>query len=165
MASATLYSLLLLALPITLFMLVYGWSRFWNNAFSLDFIALLLIFIAAVILHEAIHAVGWKVFGGLAWSDLTFGIDRKTLSPYCHARAPMRAQAYRIGAALPGILTGIVPALVGIVFADAALTLLSAVMVSAAVGDALVLWVIRDVPPQAWVLDHPKNAGCYVKLD
>jgi len=160
---ATILSIVMLSVPLLIYILIHGWSAFWASAFEYDLLIALFVFVALIVIHELIHAVGWKVFGNLRWQDLTFGIDRKTLSPYCHAKVPMRANAYRIGAALPGILTGIAPAIISIVQANAPLMLLSAVMISAAVGDLLVLWVIRDVPGDALVKDHPSNAGCYVK--
>jgi hypothetical protein len=33
---------------------------------------------------------------------------------------------------------------------------------AAAGGDALVLWRIRQEPAEAWVLDHPTQAGCMI---
>ncbi|MBE0690578.1 MAG: DUF3267 domain-containing protein [Anaerolineae bacterium] len=118
--------------------------------------------LVGIVLHEGIHALGWKFFGNLRWRDLRFGVDRKTLSPYCHARVPMSARAYRIGALLPGILTGLLPTVAGIVLEHAFLTAIGAVLLSAAIGDLIVLWVLRTIPPDAHVLDHPSNAGCYV---
>jgi hypothetical protein len=165
MARVTILSLVLLVVPMLVYILIYGFDAFWSGVFGgYNFIVAVLIVIAAIVAHEGIHAIGWKLFSGLGWDQIKFGIDRKTLSPYCHARAPMRASAYRIGAALPGILLGVVPIIVGLVGASAGWTAFGALLLSAAVGDALVLWVIRDVPADAWVLDHPSNAGCYVKV-
>jgi hypothetical protein len=160
---ATILGIVMLVVPLLIYILIHGWGAFWATALGYDWLTALIAIVALIVIHELIHAVGWKVFGKLRWQDLTFGIDRKTLSPYCHAKVPMRADAYRIGAALPGILTGVVPAIIGIAQANAPLTLLAAFMISAAVGDLLVLWVIRDVPGDALVKDHPSNAGCYVK--
>jgi hypothetical protein len=165
MARVTILSLVLLVVPMLVYILIYGFDAFWSGVFGgYNFIVAVLIVIAAIVAHEGIHAIGWKLFSGLGWDQIKFGIDRKTLSPYCHARAPMRASAYRIGAALPGILLGVVPIIVGLVGASAGWTAFGALLLSAAVGDALVLWVIRHVPADAWVLDHPSNAGCYVKV-
>ena len=35
-------------------------------------------------------------------------------------------------------------------------------MLVAAAGDVLILWVLRGVPPRAWVQDHPRQVGCLV---
>ena len=161
----TIWSLVLLALPIVAFIVIYGSSAFWDGLFrDYNLLVAILILIVAIIGHEGIHALGWKIFGELRWDQLRFGIDRKTLSPYCHALAPMKVQAYRIGAVLPGLVTGVLPTVIGLVQANAGLTAFGALMLSAAIGDFLVLWVIREVPADALVLDHPSNAGCYVKV-
>ena len=159
----TILSLVMFAIPILVFGLLHGFDALWLGLFgSVNWLALFVWMIAAIVAHEAVHAVGWKGVGGLRWNDLRFGLDRKTPSPYCHAKAPMTARAYRIGAALPGIVTGVLPWLLGLIWADAGWTLLGAILVSAAIGDLIVLWVLRSVRGDALMLDHPANAGGYV---
>ncbi|MCA9903976.1 MAG: DUF3267 domain-containing protein [Anaerolineae bacterium] len=158
----TLLSLALLVLPIVIYWVFHGFAVFWVGLSGITFIAWIAAILVGIILHEGIHALGWKTFGNLRWRDLSFGVDRATLSPYCHAHVPMTAAAYRIGALLPGILIGFLPAIIGIVLADAFLTAMGAFLLSAAIGDFIVLWVLRTIPANAHVLDHPSNAGCYV---
>lgn len=154
-------SVLLIVLSLLPFVLVYGLSYLQDGIGSL---LLLPLFIVLIVLHEAFHAIGWKYAGGLKWSKFKFGFSWKGLAPYCHATMPMNIQGYRFGAALPGIVTGVVPLVIGTIIGDAVLTFVSAVMISAAVGDIYVLWTLRDMPPHAQVIDHPKNAGCLVLL-
>jgi hypothetical protein len=156
-------SLLLFVLPLLPYWSLYGFGGFWGTLFGADFVALLILTLLLIVAHEGVHALGWKFAGGLQWSQLKFGFMWKTLSPYCHAQAPMTAQAYRIGAMLPLVITGILPWLIGLARADAGLTFIGAVMISAAIGDLMVVWVIRQVQATALVLDHPANAGCYVR--
>lgn len=154
-------SVLLWLLPLVPFVWLYGMPYFLANASNL---AVLPGFIVLVILHELFHAIGWKYAGGLKWSKFKFGFSWRGLAPYCHATAPMNIQGYRFGAALPGIVTGVVPLIIGTLLGDAALTFVSAVMISAAIGDIYVLWTLRNMPPYAQVIDHPNNAGCLVLL-
>lgn len=121
---------------------------------------LLPLFVLLIVAHEVVHAIGWKVSSGLAWRDFKFGFLWKSLSPYCHAKKPMPVMAYRIGAALPGIVTGVLPLLVALLTGDGTLAVISAVMISAAVGDIYVLWSVRNVPDNAELIDHPSQAGC-----
>jgi len=158
----TLLSLGLLVAPVIIYWLIHGFGAFWAGLAGISILSWIAAVVLGVILHEGIHALGWKFFGNLRWRDLSFGVDRSTLSPYCHARVPMSARAYRIGALLPGILTGLLPTLAGIAVGHAFLTAMGAVLLSAAIGDLIVLWVLRTIPPAARVLDHPSNAGCYV---
>jgi hypothetical protein len=132
-----------------------------GNWFSIQTAVYLIILI---VVHEAIHAIAWKFASGLPWSQFKFGIDKKSLSPYCHATAPMGVQAYRIGGGAPLVLVGILPFVISLLNGDSQLALLSAIMISAAVGDIFVLWTLRNVPDDALCLDHPSQAGCIVYL-
>ncbi len=164
--SAKWITLMLLLVPLAVYWLLHGFQHMFN--FGMPRLQVVLILLAAflmgIVIHEGLHAIGWMTFGRFSWREIRFGIDTKTLSPYTHAQVHMTATAYRIGAAIPGIITGLLPALVGIVLADGMVTLFGATMLSAAVGDVLVLWIIRDVPGNALVLDHPTQAGCMVKI-
>lgn len=159
---ASLLALAILIVPLVLFSIIYGPSSFLGSLSDVELLPAFLIVISAIIAHEALHAIGWKVFGRLPWSALSFGVDWKTLSPYCHAKAPMRAYAYRIGAVLPGLVTGILPLLIGLASGDMLWVLFGAFMTSAATGDIYVLWLIRHLPAHVWVIDHDSHAGCYV---
>jgi hypothetical protein len=120
------------------------------------------VIIAGVVVHELLHGLGWKWFGGLAWRDIQFGFHWQGLVPYAHARVPMPARAYRWGGALPGLVTGGLPVAVGLAFGQPVVLLLGAFFLLAALGDAMVLWAIRRVPATARVLDHPSLPGCLV---
>lgn len=163
MQTALRDAVLLLVVPLLIHLVMWGigepFAQILRGEVLLLALPTVLVFIVA---HEIIHAVTWKFLSGLPWSQIQFGFDRATLSPYCHATSPMTARVYRIGAAMPGILTGLLPLVYGLVMASAPWTLLGAFMTSAAVGDLYVLRAIKDVPGHARVIDHPKNAGCYV---
>lgn len=120
------------------------------------------VFILGVIVHELLHGLGWLWRGKLAPAEIKFGIQWKALMPYAHAEVPMTASAYRWGAALPGLVTGLLPALVGLALGQPSLLLLGAFFLLAAVGDMMILWAIRRVPAHARVLDHPTLPGCLV---
>jgi hypothetical protein len=157
-------------LSLTLFILGFvpyllTWRKFPLTTSFGETLLLLVNVVALVVLHEAVHAIGWVLFGRLPLSAITFGIDRKTLSPYAHSRLPMRMWGYRIGAVLPGIVTGLLPALYGAAANSAFWSWAGAVLLSGAAGDLYVLWLLRDLPGDAQVLDHPQKAGCYVLRD
>ena len=77
----------------------------------------------------------------------------------------MGVNAYRIGGILPLIFTGLIPWMIGLVLADAVITMLGSLLIAGAVGDIYVLWSLRNVPSSARVIDHESNAGCVVLLD
>lgn len=159
--SGTVLSLVMLALPLAVYAVFYGVGSLFRYEGS-DLLVMLVLFIALIFAHEGFHALGWMLFGGIKPSQISFGFLWKTLSPYAHAKAPMTAQAYRIGVILPLIFTGLLPFVVALALGSTPLAVVSALMISAAIGDVLVLWVIREVGAERLVLDHPSRIGCVV---
>jgi hypothetical protein len=143
------------------FWLLHGF-RGWLSMSPLTGLAVAVALLLLLVIHELLHALAWMVAGGFRWEQITFGFDRASLSPYTHVATPMTARAYRIGAATPGVLTGALPVLVAWTLGSGPLSLIGALMSVGAVGDLIVLWVIRRVPGDTLVMDHPTNAGCWV---
>lgn len=150
-------SVVLFVLPLVIFWQFH--PLVWGDMFNLQTIFWIIVL---VIVHEGVHAIAWKVTSGLAWSQFKFGIDAKSLSPYCHATAPMDIQAYRIGGGAPLVVVGVVPFIYALAVGRALWAFLSAVLISAAVGDIYVLWSLRQVPAGSLCADHPSQAGCIV---
>ena len=122
----------------------------------------LLVLVAGIVIHEAIHGFGWAIAGGLRASDVKFGVLWGTLTPYAHPRVPIPARVYRIGASMPGLLMGLLPALTGIATGIAVLSFWGAVFLSVAGGDLLVLIKLGTVPGDVLVQDHPTRFGCQI---
>ena len=125
-------------------------------------LALTLAVILGIFLHEAIHGIGWMIFGRKRFDVIRFGFQWKSLTPYAHLQEPVEVNAYRIGAFLPGFLLGICVYILSLVLGDGNLFWFSLVHTSAAGGDWLILWLLRHVRAGTLVEDHPTNAGCYV---
>lgn len=169
---ANLYGLFLspflLGVILIPFSIRWGWDALftWRQEMNLSVVATLAIFILAfavsVVVHELLHALGWMIAGRIGWRQMEFGVNM--LTPYAHTSLAMPARAYRIGAALPSVLLGMIPGLIAIVIGSGWLALYGAIMLMSAVGDLMVLWLLRDVPGDAMVLDHPSKAGCQVIL-
>lgn len=152
-------SLALMVVTLLPHLLIRGFDpEFRAGEYLAGFILVFVLLIA----HEATHALGWIIFGGVPIRKIRFGFALKTLTPYAHAQVAMPATGYRIGTLLPGIVTGLLPVIIGTIINQAWITAAGAFLTSGAVGDLLVLYVIRNIPGTALVIDHPTNAGCYV---
>lgn len=152
-------SIALTVLPMIPHLILWGRA---GEVTSVDFLRGLVGTLFLIVAHEIVHAAGWIIFGRVPPGKIKFGIMWKTGSPYAHAEVPMRAWGYRIGAILPLFITGLLPVALGTAVNQAWLTVAGAILVSGAVGDLVVLWVIREIPADALVIDHPSNAGCFV---
>jgi hypothetical protein len=130
-----------------------------DGAFWLTWVAILFVGILA---HEGVHAVGFRLFGGVPWSSISFGVIWKALTPYAHTSTAMPAGGYRQAVLLPGLVTGLVPALIGLAVGSDVLSLAGAVLLGSAGGDWTVWQAIRSVPSSTLVADHPTDIGAVV---
>ena len=113
--------------------------------------------------HSAAASSGsWAFFAKKPLGVIHLGFQWKTLTPYAHCKEPLEVNAYRLGAFMPGLVLGILPALAGILTGSGWLLMFGIFFTIAAGGDLLILWLIRSVPAGRLVEDHPPPAGCYV---
>ncbi len=127
----------------------------------LPWLAVALLFLAGVAVHELLHAAGF-VLGGAAPATVRIRVHWPTLTPYATCSTLVSPRAYRVAGALPGVALGLVPAVVGVALGQGALTVWGALFTGLAAGDFVVLWLIRDLPADALVQDHPARLGCRV---
>jgi len=155
---------LLIAIPAAmlqaiLFFLLHGFPATPANAnMTLYGFALLL----GILVHELIHMFAWAFFAKKPLSAFKLGFQWKSLTPYAHCKEPMDIRPYRIGSYAPGLLLGILPWVISLFTGNLLLFLFGLLYTTAAGGDMLILWIIRNVKPNTLVEDHPTNAGCYI---
>ena len=118
--------------------------------------------LAGTYVHELIHATSFRRIGRASKAAVGIGIHWKVLTPYAWCKDPIAAGAYRWVAVLPGILLGIVPFVVSLIVVNAWLAAWGVFFTLAASADFLVLWLIRDVEPATWIIDHPSRCGCAI---
>ena len=175
MKEANIYAVLGMAPFMVVFIVLYvqlwGWDMLvtqWSGLFDgfqnllISYGVFLLIFAVGIVVHELIHGLSWAWLAKKPWSKIKFGFQLKTFTPYCHIKEPIDVRAYRWGAALPGIITGFTPTIIGLLMGHIGVFVLGLVFVFAAGGDASILWILRKVPAGALVEDHPSLAGCSV---
>jgi hypothetical protein len=115
-----------------------------------------------LLIHELIHMLVWAWLANKPLSAFKIGFQWRTLTPYAHCKEPMDIFPYRVGAFAPGLVLGILPWLFSLFTGDAVFFLFGLLYTTAAGGDLLILWLLRNVRPGTLVEDHPTNAGCYV---
>jgi hypothetical protein len=67
-----------------------------------------------------------------------------------------------VAIALPGLVLGVLPLVLGLSLGRWWLTAYAFLMLLAAAGDTLLLWIMRGVSGDAWMQDHPSKMGCLV---
>ena len=157
----------LIFFPFGLYVLIWGGKNFLASIQCLTQHPLILLAGLFLLtgLHEWTHGLTWQLTGGLKWQDIHYGFNWKTLTPYAHPKKAMDIRAYRWGGVMPGILTGLLPAVTGLVIGSGVVYIVGVAMTAAAAGDMMVLWLLRKDKSPALVEDHPSKAGCYVLVE
>lgn len=117
--------------------------------------------VLSILAHELLHLVGFVWFGRAPWRAVRVELRGLTIAAHC--AVPLPAWSYRAAVALPGVVLGVVPAVIGMLSGVAWLTVYGAVMLGAAVGDARVLWVLRGVPSGEEIGDTSGASANYYK--
>lgn len=115
-----------------------------------------------IVAHELLHGLGWRYLAGVPWDQIHFGVQWKVLTPYAHSSARMPLNPYRWAIFLPGLVLGLIPAILGIITGSVLLLGFGAFFTATAGGDFLILWMLREVPAGAQVEDHPTLVGATV---
>lgn len=174
MKMANVYSLALLPLAALLwvaYLWIWGFGPLqemltpagWLEWAFTWFVAIPATFIAGVVVHELLHGFSFLYLGGASRESVTLiGFQRETATPYSSCSEPLRAGSYRWTVAAPGLVLGALPTAVGLFSGNPWVMFFGTFFLLAASGDAVILWLLRGVPANALVEDHPTRAGCYV---
>lgn len=170
MAKANLYTILFVTPPVLLVLALYTilWKpgdQVWIALLDSNLLITLAILIASIFVHELLHGLSFMLLGKKPFSAIKFGFQLETFTPYAMCKEPVRAGVYRLAIAMPFLILGALPTLIGLAAGRFWLTLFGLWGITGAGGDLLILWLIRHVDAQTLVEDHPTQAGCYVIED
>lgn len=121
-----------------------------------------LIFIAGIVVHELIHGFFFGLYARNGFKSIRFGVMWEMLTPYCHCKEPLKIKHYFLGALMPALLLGIIPAVIALLNGSTMMLLFGIMFTGAAAGDFMVVWMLRKEDPETYVQDHPSEAGCFV---
>lgn len=142
------------------FGLIHGWPALIADIAAAPIYVPIAILLAGIVAHELLHLAAWQIVAKPPSGSVRLGFHWKSITPYAHCSAPMTARAYTVGAAMPGILLGVIPMIVGLVTGSGGWMCFGVLFTIAAGGDALILWLLRGVAGDRLVLDHPTRPGC-----
>lgn len=128
----------------------------------LKYIIILLIIMIGIIIHELIHGITWSFFAKNGFKSMKFGVLWKMLTPYCHSTVPLKVKHYILGAIMPSIILGFIPCIIAIIIGNFPLLLFGMFFTMTAVGDFMIINLIRKENGDDFVQDHPSEAGCYI---
>ncbi len=173
---ANIFGLLIL-IPVAL---IYGipYYLLWNNEFAtfsfwkiihnpaasnlVSYPMILVYILVGIIFHELIHGLTWSLFSKNGLKSIKYGIMWKMLTPYCHCEEPLIIKHYIIGAIMPAIILGILPAIIAIAKGHLGLLVFGMFFTLVASGDFLIINLLRKECMTDFVQDHPSEAGVYI---
>lgn len=123
-----------------------------------------MISILGIVIHELIHGLTWSFFffTNKGFKSIKFGVLWKQLTPYCHCKAPLKVKHYMLGAIMPAIILGLIPAVYAILFGNFSLLVFGTFFTIAASGDILIVYLMRKENLESFVQDHPSECGYFV---
>ena len=125
-------------------------------------ILFLFSFLVLIVVHELIHGLTWGIFAKEHFKSIEFGVIWQMLTPYCTCSETLTKRQYLLGAAMPTLLLGFLPAVVAAVLGSVWLLILSVFMMFGGGGDFLIILKILFFRPQAEDVrfyDHPYECG------
>lgn len=118
--------------------------------------------IIGIVAHELIHGLIFGLYAENGFKSIRFGVIWKMLTPYCHCKEPLKIKHYLLGALMPAIVLGFIPAVVALFMGNAKLLIFGLFFIGAAASDFMVAWILRKENGNDYVQDHPSEAGCWV---
>lgn len=125
----------------------------------------LLTFLGGIIIHELLHGLTWGLFAKKGLKSIKFGMKWKYLTPYCHCKEPLKVKHYKIGGAMPLLLMGIVPSIIGLLVGNGAVLSIGIFFTWAAGGDIIALFMLNKLENNVYVSDHPEKMGFTREID
>jgi len=162
---------IIVAIPIAVLLAAfYFWI--WKNSptdniidsfFFSNFVLYAIVsFTLGTALHELIHGLLFAKYAKNGFKSVKFGVNWKTLTPYCHCSEPLQVKHYILVSIMPAIILGFIPYIIGIVIGSEALFLFGTLFTVVAVGDFIMVFLLLRENKNAWVQDLPDEVGCII---
>lgn len=131
------------------------------SLFKIGFLSII-SFMGGIVLHELVHGITWAIFCKKGFKSIRFGIMWEYMAAYCHCKEPLKVKYYLLGAIMPAILIGFIPAFYGLIVGKLSFLVFGIYFTLAAVGDYMVIDLLRKENKNDYVQDHPSAPGCYI---
>lgn len=157
-------SLLLTVFPLILLLVLKGLIDD-ELSFTISFGAIFLFifgYIVLILLHELFHLLGFRIFCGVPWKRMIIGVNLKMGVAYATTDQFMSNRGLRKALLLPFWMTGVVPAVIGLVIGNGLLIFLAAFLIGGAAGDFAMYKELKALPDDWVVKDDPQLPRLYV---
>ena len=109
-----------------------------------------------IVLHEVSHLLGFMIFAKVPWRSLEYGMNLKLGIAYATTNELVQNKAMKRVLILPFWLTGVLPAIIGLVINHSLLVLLGAWLIAGAVGDFAMYKELRKFSNDTLIKDDAR---------
>jgi hypothetical protein len=125
-------------------------------------VLIIAVTLLGVVIHEFIHGAIWASFAKRGFKSIKFGFLWKMLTPYCHCKEPLMTKHYLLGAVMPAIVLGILPAIYAILFGNLGFLIIGVFFTIVAAGDFTAVYILRNEKMDNLIQDHPSEGGFFI---
>mgnify|MGYP001396204197 CR=1 FL=1 len=124
----------------------------------------MIIYIVFIVFaHEGFHGIGFRYIGKSPWKNISYGIHRKYLTPYCVCRDSIMTKRQYLGVLLlPNIILSIITLIIMIKSYNLTWTLFATFVIVSGVGDYYMAIEAMKCPEGVRFKDHPTEPGFYI---
>lgn len=160
---------LLMIIPIVAmiffpFILIWDYETF-ETGYDQFMDYFLFYLLGGIIIHELLHGLTWGYFASNGLKSIKFGVKWKFLTPYCHCKEPLKVKHYKLGGAMPLIVMGIIPSIIGLIIGHGGILSFGMIFTFGAGGDIIALFMLRELDNNIYVSDHPEKLGFIREID
>jgi hypothetical protein len=125
-------------------------------------IGAIVIAAGSAVVHELLHGFAWHAFAGVPWQSISLQPTWRVMGFVARPNVAIPVPAFRAGTALPALVLGVIPVVLGLLTDSGLLVLWGQFFFLECFADLAVLFAIHDVPSLSWARDHPTRLGCVI---
>lgn len=116
-----------------------------------------------VFAHEGLHGIGFRYIGKSPWENISYGIHRQYLTPYCVCKDSIMTKRQYLGVLLlPNIILSSITLMIMIKSYNLIWTLLATFVIASGVGDYYIAIDVFKHSKGTKFHDHPSQPGFYI---
>ena len=116
-----------------------------------------------VFAHEGLHGIGFRYIGKSPWENISYGIHRKYLTPYCVCRDSIMTKRQYLGVLLlPNIILSIITLIIMIKSYNLTWTLFATFVIVSGIGDYYMAIEVVKCSHETRFEDHTTEPGFYI---
>ncbi|TCO09739.1 DUF3267 domain-containing protein [Natronoflexus pectinivorans] len=143
------------------FFMVFGFGVF-SGVSLVSVILFIVLVLFGLVFHELLHALVFVIFSRNGIRNVSFGIEPKTRSPWCHFKGEMSVLLYRVGALTPFFVMGLFPLIYAWFNQSPGWLFFGYIFSVGGGGDWVSFFLTRNLKWSDKIKDHPSKLGFYI---